>query len=69
MLKMNGMDVYDVISRTRPDIKTIFGSGYTRDIVECKGIPETCHLVTKPFSPHAFLSKLREVLDSTNSYP
>ena len=65
MPKMNGRDVYDIISRTRPEIKTIFVSGYTKDIVERKGIPDTCHLVTKPFSPHAFLWKLREVLDQT----
>jgi CheY-like chemotaxis protein len=63
MPKRNGKQVYDIISRTRPDIKTIFISGYTADIVEQKGIPETCHLVSKPFSPHAFLWKVRDVLD------
>jgi CheY-like chemotaxis protein len=63
MPKMNGKEVYNIISMTRPDIKTVFISGYTADIIERKGIPDTCHLVTKPFSLHAFLCKLREVLD------
>jgi PAS domain S-box-containing protein len=63
MPKKNGKEVYDIISRTRDDIKTIFISGYTADIVEQKGIPVTCHLVSKPFSPHAFLWKVRDVLD------
>jgi PAS domain S-box-containing protein len=67
MPKKNGKEVYDIISKTREDIKTIFISGYTADIIEQKGIPETCHLVTKPFSPHAFLWKVRDVLDELSA--
>lgn len=63
MPRKNGKQVYDIISRTRQDIKTIFVSGYTADIVEQKGIPATCHLMSKPFSPDAFLWKVRDVLD------
>lgn len=66
MPKKNGKQVYDIISRTRPDMKTIFISGYTADIVGQKGISETCHLVSKPFSPHAFLWKVRDVLDGVS---
>jgi PAS domain S-box-containing protein len=66
MPKRNGKEIYDCISRCREDIKTIFISGYTADIVEQKGIPENCHLVSKPFSPHAFLWKVRNVLDEGN---
>ncbi|MEA5113329.1 MAG: PAS domain S-box protein [Geobacteraceae bacterium] len=68
MPKKNGKQVYDIISRARTDIKTIFVSGYTADIVEQKGIPETCHLVSKPFSPHDFLWKVREVLDGVSGF-
>lgn len=67
MPKKNGKEVYDIISKTREDIKTIFISGYTADIIEQKGIPQTCHLVTKPFSPHAFLWKVRDVLDEVSA--
>lgn len=66
MPKKNGKEVYDIISKTREDMKTIFISGYTAAIVEQKGIPETCHLVSKPFSPHEFLWKVRDVLDDAS---
>jgi PAS domain S-box-containing protein len=67
MPKRNGKEIYDIIRRSREDIKTIFISGYTADIVEQKGIPETCHLVSKPYSPHAFLWKVRNVLDGSGT--
>jgi two-component system NtrC family sensor kinase len=63
MLKMNGREVCDITRRTGKDVKIMFMSGYTADMIEHKGIPDTCHLVTKPFSPPAFLAKLREILD------
>jgi len=66
MPKRNGKELFDIIRRIKGDIKTIFISGYTADIVEQKGIPENCHLVSKPFSPHAFLWKVRNVLDEGN---
>jgi len=66
MPKKNGKEVYDIISKTREEMKTIFISGYTADIVEQKGIPVSCHLVTKPFSPHEFLWKVRDVLDDVS---
>ncbi|MRS01702.1 PAS domain S-box protein [bacterium] len=64
MPKKNGKEVYDIISKTREEMKTLFISGYTADIVEQKGIPKSCHLVSKPFSPHEFLWKVRDVLDN-----
>ncbi|MHC1697857.1 MAG: ATP-binding protein [Geobacteraceae bacterium] len=67
MPKKNGKEVYDIISKTRDGLKTIFISGYTAAIVEQKGIPETCHLVSKPFSPHEFLWKVRDVLDDVSN--
>lgn len=66
MPKKNGKEVYDIISKTNDGMKTIFISGYTADIVEQKGIPEFCHLVSKPFSPHDFLWKVRDVLDDVS---
>ena len=66
MPKRNGKEVYDIISKARPGIKTLFISGYTADLVEGKKIPDTCHLVTKPFSPHVFLKTLRGLLDGAD---
>lgn len=66
MPKRSGKEVYDIINKAKPGMKTIFMSGYTGDIVERKSLPETCHLITKPFSPHVFLQKIRDVLDGAN---
>ena len=66
MPKRNGKEVYEIISKARPDIKTLFISGYTADLVEGKKIPDTCLLVTKPFSPHVFLKALRDLLDGAD---
>ncbi|MRR54383.1 MAG: PAS domain S-box protein [Deltaproteobacteria bacterium] len=64
MPKRSGKEVYDTICKVKPGIKTLFISGYTADIVQRKGLPETCHLLTKPFSPNTFLKKLHSVLES-----
>jgi len=66
MPKRSGKEVYDIISKVKPGIKTLFISGYTADIIERKGLPKTCHLLTKPFSPNDFLKTLRSVLDSAD---
>jgi PAS domain S-box-containing protein len=65
MPKRNGREVYEIISKASPNIKTIFISGYTADIIERKGIPDGCRFVTKPFSPHSLLGELRDVLDES----
>jgi two-component system cell cycle sensor histidine kinase/response regulator CckA len=60
----NGREVYNEISRTRPDIKVLFTSGYTRDTVLDKGIEnKQFAFISKPMSPDALLAKVRKVLD------
>lgn len=64
MPKMNGREVYDAVQRTKPDIKVIFTSGYTRDVFQGKGIEdEKFNFLHKPMSPSVLLRKVREVLD------
>ena len=64
MPKKNGREVYDEIHKTNPDIKTLFMSGYTKDVVLDKGIEEKdFHFISKPLSPNDLLRKVREVLD------
>jgi len=63
MPKNNGPGVYDEIRRTR-DVKAMFMSGYTVDVISRRGVDtEKFEVISKPVSPHAFLSKVREVLD------
>jgi two-component system, cell cycle sensor histidine kinase and response regulator CckA len=64
MPKKNGRQVYDEISAVIPDMKVIFTSGYTRDVVLDKGIEDKKYdFIAKPVSPSALLRKVREVLD------
>jgi PAS domain S-box-containing protein len=60
----NGKEVYQEIRSLRPDIKTLFMSGYTANIIHKKGIldPGT-EFISKPFSPNTFLRKVRDILD------
>jgi PAS domain S-box-containing protein len=64
MPKKNGKECYDEIRKSAPDIKTIFTSGYTANIIHKKGIlEEGIDLILKPVSPNQLLRKIREVLD------
>ena len=65
MPRKNGKEVYNEARKINPDIKTIFMSGYTADIIHKKGILEQgLHFIQKPFSQGGLLRKVREVLDS-----
>ncbi|MBZ0156585.1 MAG: PAS domain S-box protein [Alphaproteobacteria bacterium] len=65
MPKMNGKEAYERIRAVRPDIKAIFISGYTADIIHQKGIlEEGLHFLSKPAAPRDLLKKIREVLDT-----
>jgi nitrogen-specific signal transduction histidine kinase len=60
----NGKEVYTEIRGQRPDIKALFMSGYTANIIHKKGILDSAtEFISKPFSPNTFLRKVREVLD------
>lgn len=64
MPKKNGKDVYEEINRTSPDIKIIFASGYSADLISREEILEKgLSFIQKPFSPKDLLRKVREVLD------
>jgi PAS domain S-box-containing protein len=61
----NGKEVYTEIKGLRPDIKALFMSGYTANIIHKKSILDSgTEFISKPFSPNAFLRKVREILDS-----
>ena len=64
MPKMNGKDAYVQIKKTRPDIKVLFMSGYTADIIKSKGIlEEGLPFLSKPIIPDQLLRTVREVID------
>lgn len=54
---------YDKMLVLRPDIKAIFMSGYTQDILKETGmIEEGLYFLQKPFQPEELVSRVREVL-------
>jgi PAS domain S-box-containing protein len=60
----NGKEVYHEISRENPDVKVLFMSGYTANIIHKKGIlDDGLDVILKPVSPRKLLQKIREVLD------
>jgi CheY-like chemotaxis protein len=64
MPRMNGKSLYEEIRKIRPDMKVLFMSGYTKDIIVERGIiDDACGVVTKPVNPHELLKKIREQLD------
>jgi hypothetical protein len=49
----------------RPEIKVLFDSGYSADILSKKRIIDgDVNFITNPVSPDEFLKKVREVLDT-----
>jgi PAS domain S-box-containing protein len=63
MPKKNGREALDEIKTTRPDIKALFISGYTADIIHRKGIlDQSLNFLSKPITREVLLHKIREVL-------
>jgi PAS domain S-box-containing protein len=63
MPKMNGREAIREMKLLRPDLKAIYTSGYTADIITQKGLLEEGGVfITKPLNPADLLRKLREVL-------
>jgi CheY-like chemotaxis protein len=64
MPKMNGKEAFDEIRKIRPDIKALFISGYTADIIHKRGmLDKSLESIEKPLRPIKLLQKVREVLD------
>jgi PAS domain S-box-containing protein len=65
MPKKNGNEAYNEILKIREDVKALFTSGYTGDIVLGKGIQNNAfNFIPKPVSPYELLNKVRLVLDN-----
>ena len=62
---MNGRDLAGQLSRTRPELKVLFMSGYTHNAIVHQGVlEEGLAFLEKPFTPEALAVKIRQVLRS-----
>jgi len=64
MPKKNGKEAYDAIRKIKPEIKAIFISGYSAEIIDEQAILEGLNFIGKPVSPEELLFSVREVLDN-----
>ncbi len=59
---MNGRQLADRLTAARPDMKVLFASGYTADVLVQYGVEGGVHYLQKPFTPDVLARKVREVL-------
>lgn len=60
---MSGKELSERLRSTRPDMKVLYMSGYTENIIMQKGLlPEDIHYIQKPFSFKALARKVRETI-------
>ncbi len=61
---MSGRELAEKIRKERPDVKVIFMSGYTEDIIAHHGVLEKgINYISKPLTPVTLTKKIRIVLD------
>ena len=64
MPEMNGRDLAGNLLSHYPDLKRLFMSGYTADVIAHHGVlDQGIHFIEKPFSMKELSGKVREVLD------
>jgi PAS domain S-box-containing protein len=62
--KRSGAEVYGLMKKMKPDIKAVFVSGYRGDKIQGGSLSaENQEFMQKPFTPTAFMKKIREILD------
>ena len=61
---MNGRDLARELQAVFPDLKCLFMSGYTADVIAHHGVLEPgVHFLQKPFSMQDLTAKVRAALD------
>jgi DNA-binding response OmpR family regulator len=66
---MNGKALSEKLRELRPNLKVLFTSGYTADVISRRGVlDEGVSYLPKPFTMETLTAKIREVLgDSSTS--
>jgi two-component system, cell cycle sensor histidine kinase and response regulator CckA len=64
MPKMSGRELADRLAPLRPDMKVLYMSGYTENVIVHHGVLDSSlTLIQKPFSPRALAEQIRKILD------
>jgi two-component system, cell cycle sensor histidine kinase and response regulator CckA len=65
---MSGKDLAGEMIQIRPNIRTLFMSGYTANVIAHQGVlDEGVHFIGKPFTPDGLARKVREALGTRKS--
>jgi len=64
MPEMNGRQLSEALTKLRPEIRTLFVSGYTSNVIAQHGVlGQDMDFLEKPYSQRQLLLKIREILD------
>ena len=64
MPEMSGRELAELIKRSRPGLKVLYTTGYTRNAIVHNGTLDAgTHLISKPYSVEALAEKIRALLD------
>ncbi len=64
MPEMNGRELAEKLNAIRPNLKCLYMSGYTADLIAHRGIlDERVNFIRKPFGSSDFAARVRQVLD------
>ena len=64
MPEMNGRELYEKMKALRPDLKVLYMSGYTDNVIVHHGVlDEGVHFMQKPFTIRGLAKKVRSLLD------
>jgi PAS domain S-box-containing protein len=66
---MNGKALYERLRVLRPDLKVLFVSGYTADVISRSGLEQHMAYLQKPFDTRSLSAKVREVLTQGTASP
>ena len=65
MPRKSGKEAYEEIRKIRPDVRILFMSGYSPDLLQDRGIFDSSEeVLIKPLHPLDLVRKVRAVLDS-----
>ena len=68
MPNMNGRELYEKLAVIRPDLKVLFMSGYTDNVIaHHKVLDEGISLLQKPFTVRGLTQRVRKVLNRKNT--
>ncbi len=63
MPEMNGKQLFDIIKRKNPDLKVLYMSGYTDEIISHHGIiKQSSNFIHKPFTIESLSEKINQLL-------